>query len=141
MRGHEDEGKTRASVDWASLAKLDGTIVCYAGPQQVPHMLAALLAHGRGPDESAALVYDGTLPTQETVQGRSTNSPSTPNNRPTAGRPSWSSGGSSALRDHLRWFDSRPLFGKRVLITRPREQAEEFVQLVEAAEPTPSKRR
>src|SRR5580698_10051887 len=32
VRGHEDDGKTRASVDWTSLARLDGTIVCYAGP-------------------------------------------------------------------------------------------------------------
>src|SRR5919205_2540708 len=39
VRGHEDEGKTRASVDWGSLAKLDGTIVCYAGPEQLVHML------------------------------------------------------------------------------------------------------
>src|SRR4051812_12525765 len=56
VRGHEDEGKTRASVDWTSLARLDGTIVCYAGPQQVQHMLAALVAHGRAEEESAALV-------------------------------------------------------------------------------------
>ena len=33
IRGHEDEGRTRASVDWTSLARLDGTIVCYAGPR------------------------------------------------------------------------------------------------------------
>src|SRR5919205_1475736 len=42
IRGHEDAGKERASVDWASLARLDGTIVCYAGPDQLPHILSAL---------------------------------------------------------------------------------------------------
>src|SRR3954468_5131563 len=41
-RGHEDEGKTRPSVDWSSLARLDGTIVCYAGAQQLPNILSAL---------------------------------------------------------------------------------------------------
>ena len=46
VRGHEDEGRTRASVDGTSLARLDGTIVCYAGPDQLPHMLNALLSHG-----------------------------------------------------------------------------------------------
>src|SRR6266576_3863560 len=55
VRGHEDEGKAPADIDWASLAKLDGTIVCYAGPQQLPHILHALVSHGRGPDESAAI--------------------------------------------------------------------------------------
>src|SRR5213595_799315 len=59
VRGHEDEGKARASIDWTSLARLDGTIVCYAGPQQLPHILHALVSHGRSPDDSAAIVYDG----------------------------------------------------------------------------------
>src|SRR5579872_3198580 len=67
VRGHEDAGKTRASVDWARLAHLDGTIVCYAGPQQLPHFLQALLSHGRPADDVAAIVYDGTLPTQQTM--------------------------------------------------------------------------
>src|SRR5476651_851873 len=69
IRGHEDEGKARASIDWDSLARLDGTLVCYAGPQQLPGMLRALLAHGRPPDDSAAVIYDGTRPTQSTIAG------------------------------------------------------------------------
>src|SRR5258705_6195184 len=69
VRGHEDEGKTPPSVDWASLARLAGTIVCYAGARELPHILSALVSHGRPPDESAAIVYDGTLPTQQTLQG------------------------------------------------------------------------
>jgi uroporphyrinogen III methyltransferase/synthase len=133
VRGHEDEGKARSSVDWTSLARLDGTIVCYAGPRQVAQMLAALVAHGRAPDDSAALVYDGTLPTQSTVHGTlqelAQAAKDSPDRRPAivvVGRV-------AGLRDHLRWFDARPLFGKRVLVTRPREQAGEFEQLLESA--------
>ena len=132
VRGNEDEGKTRASVDWTSLARLDGTIVCYAGPDQLPHMLNALVSHGRSIDDSAALIYDGTLPTQQTTLGSLgdiAQSVKQSNDRRTAilvvGRV-------AALREHLRWFDSRPLFGKRILITRPREQAAEFVHQLEA---------
>ena len=62
VRGHESEGKTRTSIDWGSLATLDGTIVSYAGPQQVHHLLSALLSHGRSPEEPVALIYDGTPP-------------------------------------------------------------------------------
>src|SRR5207249_3854188 len=51
LRGHEDESKSPASIDWASLAKLDGTFVCYAGPDQLPDMLASLMTHGVPPEE------------------------------------------------------------------------------------------
>jgi len=60
IRGHENEGKADTSIDWANLARLDGTLVCYAGPQQLPEMMRALLAHGRSAEDSAAVVYDGT---------------------------------------------------------------------------------
>ena len=69
VRGHEDDGRAPASVDWASLAQLDGTIVCYAGPDQMPTILNSLLSHGRPAGDAAAVIYDGTLPTQETRLG------------------------------------------------------------------------
>lgn len=133
IRGHEDEGKTRISVDWESLARLDGTLVCYAGPEQLSHVLSSLLSHGRRPEDSAAIVYNGTLPTQETTIGSieelARGARESPDRRPAmlvVGRV-------TALREHLRWFDARPLFGKRVLITRPREQAGELIERLEAA--------
>jgi len=132
VRGHEDEGKTRASVDWSSLARLDGTIVCYAGAQQLPHILNALVSHGRPPEDAAALVYDGTLPTQVTVAGSLDHIARTAK-RSNDRRPAiLVVGRVAALRDHLRWFDAKPLFGKRVLVTRPRDQAAELVDGLEA---------
>jgi uroporphyrinogen III methyltransferase/synthase len=131
VRGHEDEGKSRTSIDWTSLARLDGTIVCYAGPEQVPAFLNALVAHGRPPGDSAAVVYDGTLPTQHTVVGTleeiAARAGESGERRPAilvVGRV-------ANLREHLRWFDARPLFGRRILVTRPREQAGELVHRLE----------
>src|ERR1700749_891212 len=46
-----------------------GTLVCYAGPQQLTETLGALLSHGRPEDASAAVIYDGTTPTQQTITG------------------------------------------------------------------------
>jgi uroporphyrinogen III methyltransferase/synthase len=131
VRGNEDEGRTRTAVDWTSLARLDGTIVCYAGPAQLPSMLNALMTHGRGAEQSAAVIYDGTLPTQETLVG--TLGDILERVRHVADRRTaiLVVGNVAALREHLRWFDSRPLFGKRILITRPRDQAAEFVRLLE----------
>src|SRR5947207_7044323 len=132
VRGHEDEGKARASVDWASLARLDGTIVCYAGPDQLPAILTSLLSNGRRPEDSAAVIYDGTLPTQVTRLG-SIDELLRLTRESTARRPAvLVVGRVAALREHLRWFDRRPLSGKRVLVTRPREQAAELVELLEA---------
>ena len=132
VRGHEDEGKTRASVDWASLARLDGTIVCYAGAEQLPHILSALVSHGRPSDDAAAIVYDGTLPTQQTVAGSLDHIARTARQSNDRRPAILVVGRVAALRDHLRWFDARPLFGKRVLVTRPRDQAAELVDLLEA---------
>ena len=131
VRGNEDEGKTRASVDWTSLARLDGTIVCYAGHNQLPHMLNALISHGRPVEDSAALIYNGTLPTQETTLGTLGDIAQRVKESDSHRAAILVVGRVTALREHLRWFDSRPLFGKRILITRPREHAAEFVHLLE----------
>ena len=132
VRGYEDEGRGTANVDWASLAKLEGTIVSYAGPRQLGEMIGALLSHGRPPDQSAALVSNGTLLTQHTITGTLKQLA----DRFAETRPSAPAmlvvGNVVGLRDHLRWFDARPLFGRRVLVTRSREQSAEMVDLLEA---------
>jgi len=132
VRGHEDEGKTRASVDWTSLSRLDGTVVCYAGPDQLPHMLNALLSHGRPKEDTAALIYDGTLPTQETTLGSLEEIARKVKQSSDRRAAILVVGRVAALREHLRWFDSRPLFGRRILVTRPRDQAAELVEPLES---------
>ena len=95
-------------------------------------MLSALVSHGRSADDNAAIIYDGTLPTQQTIVGTLGEMSGTikvsTDRRPAilvVGRV-------VALREHLRWFDARPLFGKRVLVTRPKEQAMDLVDRLEA---------
>src|SRR5206468_1381993 len=64
IRGHENESDTAPDVDWTGLAGSAGTIVCYAGARQIRAMSRALISHGRPADETAALIYDATLPSQ-----------------------------------------------------------------------------
>jgi uroporphyrinogen III methyltransferase/synthase len=132
VRGYEDESRTAPTVDWASLARLEGTVVCYAGPQQLPRILDALASNGWPEDDSVAVIYHGTLPSQEVVSG-SLASVRTAVREQARREPALLVVGRVAgFRDHLRWFDSRPLFGRRVLITRPREQATELVDQLTA---------
>jgi uroporphyrinogen III methyltransferase/synthase len=133
VRGHEDESRSVPDIDWASLSRLDGTVICYAGAQQLPRMLEAMTAHGFNPDTPAVAVYNGTLPTQESLAGTIATLGDTL--RQGTRRRSAAIlvvGRVAALREHLRWYDSRPLFGKRVLVTRPREQAAAMVDRLAA---------
>src|SRR5262249_60720241 len=105
VRGPEAEAATRTSIDWARLAPLDGTLVCYAGPHQAPIVLSALLAHGRPADDGAAIVYDGTLPTQQTQSGslqEMSEAAKRSGDRPPAGVVV---GRVAEAGRHLRWFE------------------------------------
>jgi len=132
IRGHEDEGDALPDVDWASLARLKGTIVCYSGARQLPGIVHALLTHGCPGDLPAALVYDGTLPSQETLEGTLGGMVGLVKQQPSRAGAVLVVGRVVAFRGHLRWFDERPLFGKRVLVTRTRQQAADLVDGLEA---------
>jgi uroporphyrinogen III methyltransferase / synthase len=131
VRGHENEHAKKPHVEWASLCKLGGTVVCYSGPRQLPGILSALTSHGWPETATAALVFNGTLPNQETIQA-TLGELTTLARQPEFKNPAiLVVGRVTGLREHLRWFDARPLFGKRIVVTRPREQAAELVEALE----------
>ncbi|HEY3885461.1 MAG TPA: uroporphyrinogen-III synthase, partial [Vicinamibacterales bacterium] len=102
--------------------------VCHASARQIGPLIHALVANGRPADETAALIYAGTTPRQETITGSLADiaERARPHERAmlVVGR-------SVGLREHIRWFDERPLFGRCIVVTRSREQAGEFVDLLE----------
>jgi uroporphyrinogen III methyltransferase/synthase len=135
VRGYEDESSEPPDVDWAILARLGGTLVCYAGSRQLAAILKAMLSNGFNADEPAAVIYDGTLPAQRTTEGTLQELAEMKNTR--TGPAILVVGRVVGLRQHLRWFDERPLFGKRIVITRSREQSGQLIDLLESlgAEP------
>jgi uroporphyrinogen III methyltransferase/synthase len=132
VRGHEDEGREKQKVHWESLAQLHGTIACYAGPKQLPRMLHSLLDHGRPPDEAAAIIIHATLSSQRTVTGTLRQLADQLKDEPITEPALLIVGNVVNFRDHLRWFDSRALFGKRALIMHSKEQPDELDELLRA---------
>jgi uroporphyrinogen III methyltransferase/synthase len=114
-------------VDWTSLAKLEGTVICYVGAQQLSRLFDELLANDWPADLQAVIVYNGTLTRQQTTAGTIAELAAHIRDHPRRDPAIVVVGRVVAFRNHLRWFDARPLFGKRVLVTRPRDQAAEMV--------------
>ena len=133
IRGHEDEIDDIPDVDWRALASLDATLLCYAGARLVPAVLTRLLAHGAEPDQAAALIFRGTQAGQRTITGTlQALLDQTTGASESAGEPGLLVVGDVAgLRDHLRWFDERPLFGRRIVYTGAAEQARELCEALE----------
>jgi uroporphyrinogen III methyltransferase/synthase len=128
VRGNESESGGLPPVDWGRLAGIGGTLVCYARPRQIAAATQALLAHGRAKEETAALIYDATLPCQRTIEGTlGTIASSVEDNTPAL----LVVGPVVGLRAHLRWYDDRPLSGRRIVVTRSSEQAAELVDMLE----------
>jgi uroporphyrinogen III methyltransferase/synthase len=132
IRGYEEASDTVPDVDWKAIARLDGTLVCYAGARQVPRVLRLLIEHGARPDASGAVIYHGTQPRQRTLTGslqELADATEADSDNPPA---ILVVGKVTRLREHLRWFDERPLFGRRIVVTRSKEQARALVDALEA---------
>jgi uroporphyrinogen III methyltransferase / synthase len=128
IRGYEDGVENTPDLDWSRLAGVDGTLLCYAGPRQLAGVATSLLSHGRPKDDSAAVIFNGTTPQQRTSTGTLEQLAQQLAAHPPQGPAVLVVGPSAGLREHLRWFDERPLFGTRIVVTRSREQAGEFVE-------------
>jgi uroporphyrinogen III methyltransferase/synthase len=122
VTGHEDPSVgDDGTVDWRAVAQVGGTIVLLMGVARIAKIAAELIAAGRSPDTPAAAVRWGTRPEQHTIRatlGTIADHDLAP--------PSVIVIGEVAEVD-LAWFERRPLFGRRVLVTRTRQQASELV--------------
>lgn len=123
VTGHEDPAKDRNTVDWSALARAGGTIVLYMGVKTLPRIAAELIAGGRSADTPAAAVQWGTHPHQRTVTATLGTLADEIAKHGLTAPVITVIGDVVSLRKEISWFDTRPLFGKRIVVTRARSQA------------------
>jgi uroporphyrinogen III methyltransferase/synthase len=128
VTGHEDPAKAESRIDWAALAKGIGTIVFLMGVKNLPRITDRLMHHGMHPDTPVALVRWGTTPKQTTVSG--TLNTIVERTKAAGLKPPAIIvvGHVVKLREKMQWFETRPLMGKSIVVTRAREQASDLVQ-------------
>ena len=130
VTGSEDPSKGETTTDWAALARTGGTLVTLMGWAALPGIAATLQSHGMSGDTPAALVQWGTWNRQRTVTGTLADI-SEQGKAAGIGAPVIAIIGEVArLREEIGWFDRRPLWGKRVLVTRSRTQASRLIELL-----------
>ncbi|HNY49737.1 MAG TPA: uroporphyrinogen-III C-methyltransferase [Smithella sp.] len=129
VTGHEDPTKEKSDIDWSALAKI-GTLVFLMGVKNIEKIVRELKDNGRSPKTPAALIRWGTTPKQEILEGNLSNIVKLAKERKFAPPAILVVGGVVALRDTLQWFDSKPLFSKGVVITRPEKQADDLAKLL-----------
>ena len=128
VTGHEDPHKEESSVDWESLGRGIGTLVFFMGVKNLPDITQKLIAHGKSPATPVALIRWGTTPGQQTVIGTLDDIAERVQKAGLKAPAIIVVGEVVRLRDKLKWFETRPLLGKRIVVTRAREQASDLVK-------------
>ncbi|MDB6171146.1 MAG: nasF [Chthoniobacteraceae bacterium] len=121
--GHEDPTKPESSLDYERLATQPGTKVMLMGVERIARITEQLLAKGASPEMPVALVRWGTTGKQKTLRGTLADIAAKVAETGFAAPAVAVFGDVVTLRDSLNWFETRPLFGKRVVVTRTRKQA------------------
>lgn len=126
VTGHESEETT--GVDWQALAQLHGTIVFLMGLGNLGTIARKLREHGVPSSRPVAVISKATTPEQQTVTGTLETIEAHAAGAPTPAL--IVVGDVVSLRESINWFESKPLFGRRIVVTRAREQASSLVDLL-----------
>src|SRR4051812_36610852 len=121
--GHEDPAKSESAINFDALAKLGGTQVMLMGVDRLAAITREMLAHGAREDLPAALIRLGTVGGQRTLVGNVGNIAERAKDGGIEAPAVAIFGDVVSLRKNLNWFENRPLFGKRIVVTRTRKQA------------------
>ncbi|MBW2505759.1 MAG: uroporphyrinogen-III C-methyltransferase [Deltaproteobacteria bacterium] len=132
VTGHEDPTKPDSNIAWDKLATGVGTIVVYMGIKNLESITKKVIKYGRDPKTPVAVVRWASTSEQRTVVGNLENIASIVRKNNIKPPSLVVIGEVVNLRDTLNWYENRPLFSKRVVVTRTRDQASELVTLLES---------
>lgn len=137
ITGHEDPTKSESTINWEKLATGVGTLVFLMGVRNLSFITQQLTRYGRDPETPVALIRWGTTPRQQTLTGKLSNIVELVKESGFKAPAITVVGEVVKLREQLHWFEDRPLFGRRVVVTRSRAQASDLVQALAEAGAVP----
>jgi uroporphyrinogen III methyltransferase/synthase len=133
ITGHEDPSKEESTIPWENLGQNPGTLVFLMGVKNLAENCQRLIAAGRDPQTPAAVIQSGTTPAQRTVTGTLADIAAQAQAAGITAPAILVVGSVVDLRERLRWWETRPLWGKTAVVTRTREQASGLSKLLAAA--------
>jgi uroporphyrinogen III methyltransferase / synthase len=123
ITGHEDPAKEASKIDWEQVAKTPGTQVIMMGTDRIGQIAQTLINHGMNSATPIAMIRWGTTGQQQSIDGTLANIAEVANDTNIQPPTVAVIGEVVKLRPKLNWFERRPLFGQRIVVTRTREQA------------------
>ena len=126
ITGHEDPTKEESAIDWAALAKVPGTKIVLMGVERIRQIAAKFVENGLPAKTPVAMVRWGTTGRQKTIEGTLATIADVVEKTGFTAPAVTIIGGVVSLRKKLNWFEKRPLFGQRIVVTRTREQASQL---------------
>lgn len=130
LTGHEDPTKDDTDLDFAQIARIPGTKVILMGLKRLAELAETLIANGMPPETPVAIVQSGTTGQQQSVEGTLATIAGIAEAKKISAPAITIIGTVVKLRPKLNWFETRPLFGRRVVVTRAREQAGPLARLL-----------
>ena len=137
VTGHNDPTRVSRETRWEELAHAADTLLILMGMRNLEPIVTRLLAAGRTPETKAAVVMNGTLPTQRVVEAPLSEIVERAREAGLAAPSVVVIGDVVGLRKALAWYEAQPLFGRRVLVTRSADQAAPLARTLTAAGAVP----
>lgn len=131
ITGHEDPTKNSSALAWEHLATAHGTLIFLMGMENLSLIATKLMENGRSPSTPVGIIQWGTRPEQRVLVGELQNIAQLVKEEGFTNPSIIIVGEVVQLREKLQWFEKRPLFGQRIIVTRARYQASALSQGIE----------